>query len=136
MNQENKRTVILIDDNAILRTIFSYMLQGFSQYEIDLQSFKNALDALDFLENNDITNSALCPLLFVDINMPFMTGWELMDVLENKPDFIKRTKIFIVSSSTSKSDQEQLSNYPFISGFILKPFGKELLYKILKETDS
>jgi CheY-like chemotaxis protein len=112
------------------------MLQGFSQYEIDLQSFKNALDALDFLENNDITNSALCPLLFVDINMPFMTGWELMDVLENKPDFIKRTKIFIVSSSTSKSDQEQLSNYPFISGFILKPFGKELLYEILKETDS
>jgi len=133
MNQENKRKIILIDDNAILRTIFGYMLQGFSQYGIEFHSFKNALDALDFLDNNDITQSSIPPILFVDINMPFMTGWELMDALEDRMDFIKRTKIYIVSSSTSKSDQEQLANYPFISGFILKPFGKESIYEILKE---
>ncbi len=133
MNQENKRKIILIDDNAILRTIFGYMLQGFSQYEIEFHSFKNALDALDFLDNNDITQSSMPPILFVDINMPFMTGWELMDTLEDRTDFIKKTKIYIVSSSTSKSDQEQLANYPFINGFILKPFGKESVYSILKE---
>ncbi|WP_293905268.1 MULTISPECIES: response regulator [unclassified Sphingobacterium] len=133
MNQENKRKIILIDDNAILRTIFGYMLQGFSQYRIEFHSFKNALDALDFLDNNDITESSIPPILFVDINMPFMTGWELMDTLEDRTDFIKKTKIYIVSSSTSKSDQEQLANYPFISGFILKPFGKESIYSILKE---
>ena len=133
MNQENKRKIILIDDNAILRTIFGYMLQGFSQYEIEFHSFKNALDALDFLDNNDITQSSIPPILFVDINMPFMTGWELMDTLEDRTDFIKKTKIYIVSSSTSKSDQEQLANYPFINGFILKPFGKESVYSILKE---
>jgi CheY-like chemotaxis protein len=75
------------------------------------------------------------PILFVDINMPFMTGWELMDVLENRTDFIKQTKIFIVSSSTSKNDQEQLANYPFISDFILKPFGRESIYEILKKID-
>lgn len=133
MNQENKRKILLIDDNAILRTIFGYMLQGFSQYEIEFHSFKNALDALDFLDNNDITQSSIPPILFVDINMPFMTGWELMDTLADRTDFIKKTKIYIVSSSTSKSDQEQLANYPFISGFILKPFGKESIYGILKE---
>jgi len=91
MNQENKRKIILIDDNAILRTIFGYMLQGFSQYRIEFHSFKNALDALDFLDNNDITESSIPPILFVDINMPFMTGWELMDTLEilsKKPRYI------------------------------------------------
>lgn len=134
MNQENKRKIILIDDNAILRTIFGYMLQGFSDYPIEFHSFKNALDALDFLETHDISASLGPPILFVDINMPFMTGWELMDVLEDRPDFIQQTKIFIISSSSSKSDQEQLTNYPFISRFILKPFGKELLYEILRET--
>lgn len=135
MNLETKRTIILIDDNAILRTIFGHMLQGFTEYEIAFHAFKNALDALDFLDKNDITQSQIKPILFVDINMPFMTGWELMDTLENRTDFIKHTKIFIVSSSTSKSDQEQLANYPFISGFILKPFGKESIYQILKEND-
>ncbi len=135
MNLETKRTIILIDDNAILRTIFGHMLQGFTEYEIAFHAFKNALDALDFLDKNDITQSPIKPILFVDINMPFMTGWELMDTLENRTDFIKLTKIFIVSSSTSKSDQEQLANYPFISGFILKPFGKESIYQILKEND-
>jgi len=134
MNQENKRKIILIDDNAILRTIFGYMLQGFSDYPIEFHPFKNALDALDFLGTHDISASLGQPLLFVDINMPFMTGWELMDVLEDKSDFINQTKIFIISSSTSKSDQEQLENYPFISDFILKPFGKELLYEILRHS--
>ncbi|MEI2275164.1 response regulator [Sphingobacterium sp. ML3W] len=134
MNQENKRKIILIDDNAILRTIFGYMLQGFSDYPIEFYPFKNALDALDFLDTHDISASLGQPILFVDINMPFMTGWELMDVLEDKSDFINQTKIFIISSSTSKSDQEQLENYPFISDFILKPFGKELLYEILRQS--
>jgi len=134
MNQENKRKIILIDDNAILRTIFGYMLQGFSDYPIEFYPFKNALDALDFLDTHDISASLGQPILFVDINMPFMTGWELMDVLEDKSDFINQTKIFIISSSTSKSDKEQLENYPFISDFILKPFGKELLYEILRQS--
>ena len=132
MNQENNRKIILIDDNAILRTIFGYMLQGFSDYPIEFYPFKNALDALDFMESHDISASSGPAVLFVDISMPFMTGWELMDVLEDKTDFINQTKIFIISSSTSQSDQEQLANYPFISGFILKPFGKELLYEILR----
>ncbi|KKO92655.1 MULTISPECIES: response regulator [Sphingobacterium] len=135
MTPETKRTIILIDDNAILRTIFAHMLQGFTEYEIDFHSFQNALDALDFLDNNDLSQSLMPAILFVDINMPFMTGWELMDVLENRTDFIKQTNIFIVSSSTSKNDQEQLANYPFISGFILKPFGKESIYEILKKPD-
>lgn len=134
MNQENKRKIILIDDNAILRTIFGYMLQGFSDYPIEFLPFKNALDALDFLESHDISESSGPAILFVDISMPFMTGWEMMDVLEDRTDFIKQTKIFIISSSTSRSDQEQLANYPFINGFILKPFGKELLYEILRES--
>ncbi|WP_343563324.1 response regulator [Sphingobacterium sp.] len=132
MNQENKRKVILIDDNAILRTIFGYMLQGFTDYPIEFLPFKNALDALDFLESHDISTSSKPAILFVDISMPFMTGWELMDTLEDRTDFIEQTQIFIISSSTSQSDQEQLANYPFISGFILKPFGKEQLYEILR----
>ncbi|MDF2517210.1 MAG: hypothetical protein K0R59_2506 [Sphingobacterium sp.] len=132
MNQENKRKVILIDDNAILRTIFGYMLQGFADYPIEFFPFKNALDALDFLESHDISTSSEPAILFVDISMPFMTGWELMDILEDRTDFIEQTQIFIISSSTSQSDQEQLANYPFISGFILKPFGKEQLYEILR----
>ena len=134
MKQENKRKIILIDDNAILRTIFGYMLEEFSAYPIEFHAFKNALDALDFFDHHVITESTPAPILFVDINMPFMTGWEMMDALEDKADFIERTRIFIISSSSSRTDQEQLANYPFIQGFILKPFDKKRLYNILNET--
>ncbi|CAM3796003.1 response regulator [Sphingobacterium prati] len=129
MNQENKRKVILIDDNAILRTIFGYIVQGFPDYPIEFHPFENALD---FLESHDISVSPKPALLFVDISMPLMTGWELMEVLKDKRDFVSQSEIFIISSSSSQKDQEQLVNYPFISGFILKPFGKEVLYKILR----
>jgi len=130
MNRNNKRKIILIDDNAILRTIFGHMIRGFSGYEIEFHAFKHALD---FLEQADIIGPSDTPILFVDINMPFMTGWELMDRLEDNTDFINRSKIYIISSSSSKSDQDQLANYPFISGFVLKPFDKDLLYEILQK---
>ncbi|MNL66132.1 hypothetical protein D3C87_1905500 [compost metagenome] len=66
-----------------------------------------------------------------------MTGWEMMDKLEEfGPDFLNLLNIYIISSSTSKSDREQIQDYPFIDGYILKPIDKLKLYELIRKLNN
>jgi CheY-like chemotaxis protein len=128
--QTPMRNVVLIDDNAIFRTIFGIMISSFEN--IEFMSYENALDALDGLKSNQVNSTNIPDYLFVDINMPYMSGWEMMDKLkEEEYSFLQNCKIFIVSSSNLDSDMQNTERYPFIKDFIQKPLNKEKLIKIL-----
>lgn len=131
------RTVTLADDNAILRVIFSNMIKSFPDFPLQINLFENALDALEYFENKKENLDPSSEIIFVDINMPFMTGWEMMDKLEEfGPDFLNLLNIYIISSSTSKSDREQIQDYPFIDGYILKPIDKLKLYELIRKLNN
>ncbi|MGA6121302.1 response regulator [Sphingobacterium anhuiense] len=131
------RTVTLVDDNAILRVIFSNMIKSFPDFPLQINLFENALDALEYFENKKENLDPSSEIIFVDINMPFMTGWEMMDKLEGfGPDFLNLLNIYIISSSTSKSDREQIQDYPFIDGYILKPIDKLKLYELIRKLNN
>ncbi|UIR55285.1 response regulator [Sphingobacterium sp. SRCM116780] len=134
MQQENKlktRRVAIVDDNAILRVIFSNMIKGFPDFHLEVHLFENALDFFD--KKNNYNPDQLPDILFVDISMPFMTGWEMMDKLEADLNFVNKVTIYIVSSSTCKIDQEQLDHYPFINGYLVKPIDKFALFDIIRQ---
>lgn len=62
-------------------------------------------------------------VIFVDINMPLMNGFEFADkyhhiFANNHPE----TLVFITSSSIQISDLERANSHPIVSGFIEKPF--------------
>lgn len=126
-----------MDDNAILRVIFSNMIKSFPDFPLQINLFENALDALEYFENKKENLDPSSEIIFVDINMPFMTGWEMMDKLEEfGPDFLNLLNIYIISSSTSKSDREQIQDYPFIDGYILKPIDKLKLYELIRKLNN
>jgi len=126
-----------VDDNAILRVIFSNMIKSFPDFPLQINLFENALDALEYFENKKENLDPSSEIIFVDINMPFMTGWEMMDKLEEFcPDFLNLLNIYIISSSTSKSDREQIQDYPFIDGYILKPIDKLKLYELIRKLNN
>lgn len=127
-----KQKVVLIDDNAIFRMVFGAILTKNEDLSIDYCSYENALEALDGLKSKYDQHLELPHYLFVDINMPFMSGWELMDKLnEEEYSFLKNCKIFIISSSHLESDIQKIHQYPFIKDYILKPVSKEKLIEIL-----
>lgn len=123
-------SVAFIDDNAIFRMLFGTMISKLGN--IDFVSYENALDALEELKSRYTNNINMPDYLFVDINMPYMTGWEMMDkVQESEYSFLQKCKIFIVSSSHLDSDMQKVHQYPFIKGYIQKPVNKEKLIEIL-----
>lgn len=69
---------IIIDDEPLAITVIEDHLKNFDHIEI-VETFNNPLKAYRVLEQQKID------LIFLDINMPQMTGFSFMENLTNKP---------------------------------------------------
>ena len=75
---------ILIDDEPLAIKVLQNYFTNFSDFEI-IGTFNNALEALEFINNNGVD------AVFLDINMPMMTGFELIRLIEYKTRIIITT---------------------------------------------
>jgi DNA-binding LytR/AlgR family response regulator len=75
---------VLVDDEPLAVKILQNYFANFPEFEV-VGTFNNALEALDFVNNNIVDT------LFLDINMPMMTGFELISLMENKPKVVITT---------------------------------------------
>lgn len=92
---------------------------------------KNGQEALEYYENSENENS-YPELIFLDLNMPIMGGWEFLDNFTEKRFYPinENTKIIVLSSTIDPRDIEKVKNYPMILDFISKPVTKEMLEKL------
>ncbi|WP_026730128.1 LytR/AlgR family response regulator transcription factor [Flavobacterium denitrificans] len=75
---------VLIDDEPLAVKVLQNYFANFPDFEV-VATFNNSLEALDFL------NSTPVDAVFLDINMPMMTGFELISLIENKTKVIITT---------------------------------------------
>jgi CheY-like chemotaxis protein len=130
MNTENKIvTAGIVDDDDI----FTY---GFKKSAAIKHLFNTVLnfgdgrEAIDYLK--DPRNSNQLPdVLFVDINMPVMNGWEFIDAFkEIRSQLGKNITIYIISSSIDLEDIKRAKNNTLIVDYLLKPIDKLYLKDI------
>ncbi len=76
--------VCLIDDDHIFVYGAKRLMQEIDFYE-DLSVFSNGQEALDHLQKAVNTGTPLPSLIFLDLNMPVMTGWEFLEELLHLP---------------------------------------------------
>ncbi|WP_035646940.1 MULTISPECIES: LytR/AlgR family response regulator transcription factor [unclassified Flavobacterium] len=75
---------VLIDDEPLAIKVLQNYFANFTDFEV-VATFNNSLEALDFI------NSTPVDAVFLDINMPMMTGFELISLIENKTKVIITT---------------------------------------------
>jgi CheY-like chemotaxis protein len=91
----------------------------------------NGLEALRKLQTLAANGEKLPELIFLDIKMPVMDGFEFLESLKKSPSLdLSQTKIFITTSSFLSKDKERAQLYP-IAGFVTKPLTEEILQTIL-----
>jgi DNA-binding LytR/AlgR family response regulator len=75
---------VLIDDEPLAIKVLQNYFNNFADFEITA-TFNNALEALEYINNNTVD------AVFLDINMPMMTGFELIRLIEYKTKIIITT---------------------------------------------
>ena len=128
------KSVWVIDDDPIFRLIFSMTLKKpFENYTII--EHENARLAFESLTQVIEENAELPECLFIDVNMPEMTGWQCLDkLMELCPSVHHRLpKIYIVSSSINSDDEQKAKSYPITAGYLTKPISIEKFQQILSD---
>lgn len=123
-------TVMVIDDDEDYCFVSRKILQkaGIGKQVI---TASNGLEALKKLQEIAASGEKLPALIFLDLKMPIMNGFEFLEELSKATELdLSKTRIYTTTSSVLPEDKEKANKYP-IAGFISKPLSKEILEGIL-----
>ena len=117
----DKRTVILVVDDSTTNLM---LCRGLLSDEFDVRLAKSGRLALAAL-------SKLRPdLILLDIEMPEMSGFDVMDEMNKDSDFAKIPVIFVTSHATEKLVLKAVEHGAV--DYIVKPFDADVLRKKIR----
>jgi len=126
----DKYCFIAIDDDKEFNLITEYTIKN-GNLNADVHTFLDPADGLDFIRNIP-PDEGHDFIVLLDINMPTLSGWDVLDKIKTfSKDIQDRLRIFIMSSSINPSDKEMADNNLLVSGYIEKPLGRLLLQTII-----
>jgi CheY-like chemotaxis protein len=114
--------LFLIDDDAVFNHIHTRAIEKI-KFANNIKAFQDPLIALDELRQLVISGADMLPqIVFLDVNMPAMDGWDFLEQLVDLPEMVfENCRIVMLSSSIDPSDIERSKMYKMVFDFISKP---------------
>ena len=119
MSTNKDKTILVVDDNKLVRKIISKYLDDMSFKEVSFAT--NATEAITFLKHNQID------LLLTDIHMPVVSGLTLLKTIRNTAAF-KQLPVLVISSENGLEYVKTALTLG-ISGYLVKPIQQADLQK-------
>ncbi|MEO1655958.1 MAG: response regulator [Bacteroidota bacterium] len=124
-------TILLIDDNEADNFFHHRTIQEADCCQ-EIKVFRDAEEALRFFKS--APESFKPDLIFLDIHMPGLNGWEFLEEYKQLPEAQKAdTLLVMLSTFPDPEDWKKAEHDLHLSGYLKKPLDKENLTKILKE---
>ncbi len=124
--------IYLVDDDRIYQFTARKTIESIEAIN-NISVFSNGEDAINFLQQHSTATDELPDIIFLDINMPVMDGWEFLEAFNNvRQTLSKPATIFMVSSSVDESDIRRSKEFSFVSRYINKPISREKFEELLQ----
>ena len=131
------KLIMLVDDDDTTNYLNQRLLENLNAAE-KIVIMKDGEEALNYLTKAceaGNTGEYICPdLMFLDIKMPVMDGFEFLDAYkEAKLNFGKEIVIMMLTSSASFYDLEKLKQYPDVKKHYSKSLTEVDVKDIIQE---
>ena len=118
--------VLIVDDDPIFVMMHKLKVK-MSSIADNPQIHHNGKSALESIINNKDEDAS--SLIFLDINMPVMNGWDLLNALQVSP-ISNKVFVAMVTSSIDNRDRERAKRYPQVIGFYEKALNENTCFQI------
>lgn len=120
--------VLLVDDDDIFNMLHGEVLKRLIP-DVRIDVFKSGQEVLQYLEQEP---EEKIELIFLDIRMPIMGGFEVLDAMTLMArERFSNTRIFVLSSTLDDRDLQRAKEMPLVTDFIGKPMSFDTLRAIL-----
>lgn len=111
-----RQQILIVDDEEVNRTILSLMFDA----EYDIVEAPNGMDAIDAIEkNNEIA------LILLDVIMPVMDGFGVLDYMKEK-ELLEKIPVILITSMTPQESEAKAYEYG-IADVMHKPFESNII---------
>jgi CheY-like chemotaxis protein len=126
--------IMLIDDNPDDNFFHERVIRKSDAANIVLTKTA-AKEALEYLKQKGQPDFVHPDLIFLDINMPGMNGWDFLEEFQ-KLDESLRSAIIVIMLTTSENpdDKEKAMKLSLIYGFRSKPLTRQMLEEIIEDS--
>jgi CheY-like chemotaxis protein len=125
------KTIFLIDDDPVFVYLTKKIICSVNG-GCEIMEFSDGELAIDHLRTICGDSTSLPDIIFVDLSMPVMDGWEFLDeYTQLQSKLSKSIELFIVSSSISPQEVERSKTYPAVLDFLIKPVAKGKIAEIM-----
>jgi CheY-like chemotaxis protein len=123
-------TILLVDDDEISHFINSAFIKKTNLCDI-VETAIDGQEALRYLSNCFTNNLPYPDLIFLDLKMPVMDGFEFLELF-HQIHITSNTKVIIIilTSSDNPYDKEKVKKYSKVRDYITKPLTTEKFEKI------
>jgi len=123
VDPKSRGAVLVVDDDADLRALLREALEYIRYYVLEADDGKGALDILR------LTDTPLVRVIILDLMMPGMSGWELIETLHRDP-MLSQIPVVVMSAASVHGDA---SGIGATMSWLRKPFGEEELFAAVND---
>jgi CheY-like chemotaxis protein len=121
----------IVDDDKLYTLLLTKTLNKLEASK-HIATYSDGHSAIEALKAIVAANGTLPELIFLDINMSIMDGWEFMEEYKRlKADKNMSTIIYVASSSISNDDIAKAKSDKEIKDYIIKPIHANTILGIL-----